>query len=179
MSDFNVPGSRPKKTRWNFGNRPYIKVLLIYEFLIFELVLNSITSLNSEIIIGKDGVLTVEAEEGGALEIQSGMVQEYMCISLSLYVYIYMYICTTYKCTLYIYIYTHTYVYAYIVILILLCIFILISMIIATSWLLLMLLLAGACRRCLRQRRGLRKRGGGYCWLGYGCLELPDRESAV
>ena len=23
MSDFNVPGSRPKKTRWNFGNRPY------------------------------------------------------------------------------------------------------------------------------------------------------------
>ena len=22
MSDFNVPGSRPKKTRWNFGNRP-------------------------------------------------------------------------------------------------------------------------------------------------------------
>ena len=23
MSDFNVPGSRPKKTRWNFGNRPF------------------------------------------------------------------------------------------------------------------------------------------------------------
>ena len=23
MSDFNVPGSRPKKTRWTFGNRPY------------------------------------------------------------------------------------------------------------------------------------------------------------
>ena len=22
VSDFNVPGSRPKKTRWNFGNRP-------------------------------------------------------------------------------------------------------------------------------------------------------------
>ena len=22
MSDFNVPGSRPKETRWNFGNRP-------------------------------------------------------------------------------------------------------------------------------------------------------------
>ena len=24
MSDFNVPGPRPKTTRWNFGNRPYI-----------------------------------------------------------------------------------------------------------------------------------------------------------
>ena len=24
MSDFNVPGSRPKKTRWNFGNRPQV-----------------------------------------------------------------------------------------------------------------------------------------------------------
>ena len=23
MSDFNVPGSRPKQTQWNFGNRPY------------------------------------------------------------------------------------------------------------------------------------------------------------
>ena len=24
MPDFNVPGSRPQKTRWNFGNRPYV-----------------------------------------------------------------------------------------------------------------------------------------------------------
>ena len=24
MSDFNVPGSRPQKTRWHFGNRPYL-----------------------------------------------------------------------------------------------------------------------------------------------------------
>ena len=24
MSDFNVPGSRPKKARCNFGNRPYV-----------------------------------------------------------------------------------------------------------------------------------------------------------
>ena len=26
MSDFNVPGSRPKKARLNFGNRPYRRV---------------------------------------------------------------------------------------------------------------------------------------------------------
>ena len=30
MLDFNVPGSRPKKTRWNFGNRLYAVWLIVW-----------------------------------------------------------------------------------------------------------------------------------------------------
>ena len=29
MSDFNVPGSRPKKTLCNFGSRPYLLVAVL------------------------------------------------------------------------------------------------------------------------------------------------------
>ena len=91
MSDFNVPGSRPKKTRWNFGNRPYL------------LLFSSVNFWNA-------------GSKSHTLYIYIYIYTYIHTYTICIYIYIYTHISLSIDCTyiyIYIHIHIHTYLYMY------------------------------------------------------------------